>query len=51
VQLNTDVNGKLGIPFPFQGPGFGGLANIGISGFTTLGSAAGIFFSSERVSA
>jgi hypothetical protein len=37
---NTDYNGQYGIPFPFEGPHMGSLANLSITGYTGLGGAA-----------
>jgi hypothetical protein len=37
---NTNYNGQYGIPLPFQGPHTGGLAYLGITGYTGLGAAA-----------
>ncbi len=38
LQNEEDLNGRFGIPFPFNGPGYGGLANMTIAGVTTIGS-------------
>ena len=43
AQSDVDVNAQFGIPLPYPGNGAGGLANIGISGYTTLGTQAGTF--------
>ena len=43
AQSNLDVNSQFGIPLPYPGNGVGGLANMAISGYTTLGTQAGTF--------
>jgi TonB-dependent receptor-like protein len=45
VQSNEDLNAKYGIPFSFAGPNAGGMASLGISGFTNIGTSIfGPFF-------
>lgn len=36
---NTDYNSQYGIPFPFQGPHMGSLADLTITGYTGIGSS------------
>jgi len=43
LQPNERLNEQFGIPFPFPGPGLGGMASIGIAGFVSLGTAGGTF--------
>src|SRR5262249_9771519 len=40
---NERLNEKYGIPFPFPGPGLGGMASMGIAGFSSLGTNGGTF--------
>ncbi|MCC6344874.1 MAG: carboxypeptidase regulatory-like domain-containing protein [Bryobacterales bacterium] len=44
VQEGEDLNGKFGLPFPFAGEGLGGLTNIAVTGFASMGSSAASFF-------
>jgi hypothetical protein len=40
IQSMEDLNAEYGIPFGFPGPNVGGLAVLGISGYTQLGTSA-----------
>src|SRR5205823_1780075 len=43
AQSDQDVNSQFGVALPYPGNGVGGLANMSISGFTTLGTQSGTF--------
>lgn len=40
VQGDVDLNGEFGIPFPYNGPSWGGMAAQWISGYTAIGTSA-----------
>ena len=45
AQSDQDVNSQFGIGLPYPGNSVGGLANMSISGYTTLGTQAAPFLS------
>lgn len=42
-QADQDLNAHYGLPFPFPGIGVGGMANLSITGYTTIGTNGGDF--------